>query len=248
MNKMLNSLQRQGKIWSAKQSKAIVEAVASGYPEIDQHLQGGFPRQGVIEVQSLSGIGEIRLFLPYLQHLFAAELKQHQQARQLVFIAPPAQINALSLLQAAIPLENILLISSEKPPESLWAAEQCLKSGCCLAVLLWQQQLAVHQIKRLKQAANTGDAIQVIFRAPNTFDLALPVSLSLALEAIPAGLKIQVKKQMAAWPSRDFIVDMHQRWPSLTEKQPASASGDQALSHLVVPLSSRQRLGAVLPS
>ena len=139
MNKMLKQLHHQGKIWSADQVKNVVETIDSGYPELNQNLNGGLPRQGVIEVQTINGIGELRLFLPYLLNLLQAELAQHQQSRQIVFIAPPAQVNALMLLQASIPLENLLIISSQKPEESLWAAEQCLKSGCCFAVLLWQQ-------------------------------------------------------------------------------------------------------------
>ena len=247
MNKMLKQLHHQGKIWSADQIHNIVETIDSGYPELNKNLHGGLPHQGVIEVQTINGIGEIRLFLPYLLNLLQAELAQHHQARQLVFIAPPAQVNALMLLQAAIPLDNLLIISSQKPQESLWAAEQCLKSGSCFAVLLWQQLLAVHQVKRLKQAATTGNAVQIIFRSPHSVDLALPVSLSLALEAQSSGLKIKVKKQQGGWPCKDFTVDMHKQWPNLTTISDRNCISDGVLSNVVVPLSSRQRFKPVVP-
>lgn len=248
MNKMLKQLHHQGKIWSADQIQNVVETIDSGYPEINKHLHGGLPRQGVIEVQTINGIGELRLFLPYLLNLLQAELAQHQQTRQLVFIAPPAQVSALMLLQASIPLENLLIISSQKSEESLWAAEQCLKSGCCFAVLLWQQLLAVHQVKRLKQAATTGNAIQIIFRSPHCIDLALPVSLSLALEAQPEGLKVQVKKQLGGWPCQAFTVDMHKQWPNLAEASVDTCHSNGVLSNVVVPLSSAQRFKQTLPS
>lgn len=239
MNKMLKQLHHQGKIWSADQVKNVVETIDSGYQELNQHLNGGLPRQGVIEVQTINGIGELRLFLPYLLNLLQAELAQQQQSRQIVFIAPPAQVNALMLLQASIPLDNLLIISSQKPEESLWAAEQCLKSGCCFAVLLWQQLLAVHQVKRLKQAAMTGSAVQIIFRSPHSVDLALPVSLSVALEAQPTGIKVKVKKQLGGWPCKPFVVNMHKQWPSLTSATDSISDG--VISNVVVPLSSRQR-------
>ena len=248
MNKMLKQLHHQGKVWTADQKQNVVEAIDSGYPEINKHLNGGLPRQGVIEVQTINGIGELRLFLPYLLNLLQAELAHDQQSRQMVFIAPPAQVNALMLLQASIPLENLLIISSQKPDESLWAAEQCLKSGCCFAVLLWQQLLAVHQVKRLKQAAVTGDAVQIIFRSPHSVNLALPVSLSLALEAQPVGLKVQVKKQLGGWPCQDFIVDMHEQWPSLTKASVNTCRSSGVLSNVVVPLSSGQRFTHIVPS
>ena len=248
MNKMLKQLHHQGKIWSAAQIHKVVETIDSGYPELNKNLHGGLPCQGVIEVQTINGIGELRLFLPYLLNLLHAELAQHQQTRQLVFIAPPAQISALMLLQASIPLENLLIISSQKPEESLWAAEQCLKSGCCFAVLLWQQLLAVHQVKRLKQAATTGNAVQIIFRSPHSVDLALPVSLSLALEAQPVGLKVHVKKQLGGWPCKAGTVDMHKQWPSLTVTNVDTCKNNGVLSNVVVPLSSRQRFRHVVPS
>jgi cell division inhibitor SulA len=241
MNKMLKQLHHQGKIWSADQVKNVVETIDSGYPELNQNLNGGLPRQGVIEVQTINGIGELRLFLPYLLNLLQAELAQHQQSRQIVFIAPPAQVNALMLLQASIPLENLLIISSQKPEESLWAAEQCLKSGCCFAVLLWQQFLAVHQVKRLKQAAVTGNAVQIIFRSPHSVNLALPVSLSVALEAKPIGIKVSVKKQLGGWPCKPFVVNMRKQWPSLTKANASDSASNGVISNVVVPLSSRQR-------
>jgi len=247
MNKMLKQLHHQGKIWSADQIQTVVETIDSGYPEINKHLQGGLPRQGVIEVQTINGIGELRLFLPYLLNLLQTELAQHQQTRQMIFIAPPAQVSALMLLQASFPLENLLIISSQKSDESLWAAEQCLKSGCCFAVLLWQQLLAVDQVKRLKQAATTGNAVQIIFRSPHSVGLALPVSLSLALQAQPLGLKVQVKKQLGGWPCQDFMVDMHTRWPSLTKTSDDTCHRHGVLSNVVVPLSSRQRFKHIAP-
>jgi cell division inhibitor SulA len=232
MNKLLKQLHHQGKIWPAAQVEKVLATVDSGYSELNKQLHGGLPKQGVIEVQSLSGIGELRLFLPYLLNLLQVERESQQQTRQLILIAPPAQVNALMLFQASIPLENLLVISSQKPEESLWAAEQCLKSGCCFAVFLWQQLLAVHQVKRLKQAAVTGNAVQVIFRSPYSVDLALPVSLSLALEAQPSGLKVNIKKQLGGWPCQPFVIDMHEQWPSLT--QPAIVAN--AINN-VVPLS-----------
>ena len=242
MNKMLKQLHHQGKIWPADQVSNVVENIDSGYQELNQHLDGGLPRQGVIEVQTINGIGELRLFLPYLLNLLQAELAQHNQSRQIVFIAPPAQVNALMLLQASIPLDNLLIISSQQPEQSLWAAEQCLKSGCCFAVLLWQQLLAVHQVKRLKQAAVTGNAVQIIFRSPHSVDLALPVSLSVALEPRPAGIKVKVKKQLGGWPCKPFVVNMHKQWPSLVKNGAIDNASDAVISNVVVPLSSRQRV------
>lgn len=236
MNKAIKKLHQQGKIWSATKAQNTIASVDSGYQELNQHLHGGLPKKGVIEVQTLNGIGELRLFIPYLLNLLSAEKANNKHIRQIVFIAPPAQVNALMLLKHAIPLECLLIISSEHADESLWAAEQCLKSGCCFAVLLWQQLLAAHQVKRLKQAAITGDAVQIIFRSPERLNVNLPVSLSLSLEAKPIGLKVNVIKQKGGWPCQPFTVDMRQLWPMFTDKQQVT-NEDKMKVNNVVPLS-----------
>lgn len=215
MNKLLKKLHQDGKVWTAAQAEQNIEMLDSGYKKLNEKLYGGFPVQGVIEVQSLAGIGELRLFMPFLQNLLKQESIKKRE-RKIVFIAPPAQLNALMLAKQHIDEQDLLVICSEQEADSLWAAEQCLKSGCCLAVFLWHQCLAIHQVKRLKQAAVQGKAVQVLFRSQQSLDLNLPVSLSLALSPHDQGLTIEVKKQLGRWPSKPFVLSMQERWPCLT--------------------------------
>lgn len=217
MNNLLEQLHNQGKVWSANQTSAKKKAVDTGYALLNHYLQGGFPQEGVIEIQSPVGIGEIRLLLPYIEKLVALDKKAHREERQLVFIAPPAHLNALMFIQQNFALERLLIIASQCDKDALWAAEQCLKSGCCLMVFLWQQSFLIHQIKRLKQAANTGKAVHIIFRSHHSVDFCLPVSMTLALSPHAQGLKIHIKKQLAGWPCEPFVLDMCQQWPSLTQ-------------------------------
>ena len=216
-NNLLEQLKDQGKLWSANQTTTSEQRIDSGYKRLNQHLMGGFPYQGVIEVQSLMGIGELRLLLPYIENLIAFDRVACHADRQIVFIAPPAHVNAVTFIQQKLGLERILVIASQCDKDALWAAEQCLKSGCCLMVLLWQQHFLSHQIKRLKQAALTGQAVHVIFRSHQCLDFCLPVSLSLALFPHEQGLEVHIKKQLSGWPCQPFIVDMQYQWPELTQ-------------------------------
>ena len=214
---LLDQLKNQGKLWSANQTTINEQRIDSGYKILNQQLMGGLPYKGVVEIQSLMGIGELRLLLPYIENLIAFDRAACLAERQIVFIAPPAHVNAVTFIQQRLGLERLLVIASQCDKDALWAAEQCLKSGCCLMVFLWQQQFLSHQIKRLKQAAITGQAVHVIFRSHQCLDFCLPVSLTLALFPHHQGLEVHIKKQLGGWPSQPFIVDMQQQWPELTQ-------------------------------
>jgi len=219
MNKMLKKLQQRGDVWSAAQVDNSYAMIDSGYQTLNRHLKGGLPKNGVIEVQSIAGIGELRLFMPFLLQL-TQDNASH--ARKIVLIAPPGQVNALMFAQQGISPELVIIIEAFESTEALWAAEQCLKSGSCVAVLLWQQALAVHQVKRLKQAALQGDAVQVLFRAKQCLDVPLPVSLSIVLSPHEQGLEVEIKKQQGHWPQQAFVLDMQAQWPCLTQVPLAS--------------------------
>jgi len=221
MNRLIDLLQRKNLIWhatdgaqySVSTSSAFDSAkiVSSGFTELDQQLLGGFPQHGVVQLDSPTGIGELRLLLPYLQ-----------QQRLLVFINPPASLSAQMLLQQGFDLNQVLLLTPGSSQHSLWAAEQCLKSGICHGVLLWsQQQLEVHQVKRLQLAAEESDSVQFILKTKQQNSISLPVSLRLALEPHAMGITATIMKRKGGWPSMPFNIDMSRHWPALVEQSPA---------------------------
>ncbi|GAA0856141.1 translesion DNA synthesis-associated protein ImuA [Aliiglaciecola litoralis] len=210
MNTLLEQLKNKRLVWQANQQNAIANTDSTGYQELDVALHGGFPQQGVIDIDSAVGIGEIRLLLPALR------ARQQQTQRQLVFIAAPMQINGEMFAQAGLSLEHILIIQPETPEHALWSAEQCLKSGCCHSVLLWHQQLEVAQAKRLQLAAEQGDALHLLFRHKRQLSMSLPVNLAMKLSPHAQGLSVQITKRKGGWPDNPFQVDMTKAWPTLT--------------------------------
>ncbi len=214
MNEIIELLQRKSLVWHAKEKKQINDATPSGYIELDNKLQGGVPNVGVVEVSSAIGIGELRLMLP--------SIKQQAQNRITVFIYPPGFINAEHMHDQGFDLENILIISPSSTKEALWAAEQCLKSGACGAVLLWNQPLEVHQVRRFQVAAEKGNCLQLLLKSMQTNALSLPVSLSMQLSPHPHGLEVSIPKRRGGWPLAEFVVDMSFCWPSLTLDKPSN--------------------------
>ncbi|MCY7295782.1 translesion DNA synthesis-associated protein ImuA [Alteromonas sp. a30] len=208
MNHIIEHLLNKRTLWQGRYTSKPKHLVSSGYPELDVQLDGGVPKQGVVELQTQLGIGELRLLIPFLTAL-------HQQKRTLVFIAPPLHINSEMLLANGFELDRVLVIQSQTDAEKLWAAEQCLKSGCCHTVLLWQNHLQVHQVKRLQLAAQKGDALQVIFRNEVPCQEALPTTLSLQLYPSVEGIHVKIHRRKGAWNRANFNVNMQPHWPEL---------------------------------
>lgn len=209
MNNILSYLKNKHLIWQGKAINEPDSGSLSGYPELDAGLEGGLPTQGVIDIQSNIGIGELRLFLPYLLN------RQTEQQRLLVIIAPPLQINGEMLAQMGLDLNLVLLIQPNDQQQALWAAEQCLKSDCCHTVLSWIQALEIHQVKRLQLAAKQSGAVQFVFRSEAPQGLSLPVTLGMSLQAQPKGLRIKINKRIGSWQHQDINLNMQQRWPAL---------------------------------
>ncbi|MCC2606408.1 translesion DNA synthesis-associated protein ImuA [Planctobacterium marinum] len=209
MNNILSYLKNKHLIWQGKAINEPDSGSLSGYPELDAGLEGGLPTQGVIDIHSDIGIGELRLFLPYILQ------RQARQQRLLVIIAPPLQINGEMLAELGIDLNQVLVIRPGDQQQALWAAEQCLKSDCCHTVLSWLQNLEIHQVKRLQLAAKQSHAVQVIFRQQQTQGLSLPVTLSMSLQPQAQGLRIKVNKRIGSWRHQDIQLNMQALWPAL---------------------------------
>jgi len=210
MNDLLDFLAKKNLIWRGKQNTPASHLEQSGYQSLDEHLKGGFPQRGVISINSPTGIGELRLLIPGML----------EKKRLTVFINPPGHLNAEFLHHQGFDLNLVLLISTHKKNEALWSAEQCLKSGACSAVVLWQNFQEVHQVKRLQLACNTGNCVQFLLRTTQTHQqqnlFSLPVSLNINLRPHWQGLETTITKQKGGWPLKKFTIDMSSHWPYLS--------------------------------
>lgn len=212
MSNVIDLLQQQHLIWPGSQQQNCTETISSGYPDLDELLGGGFPVRGVTELCTPTAIGELRLLTPCLQSA--------GNKRLTAFINPPGYLSSNYLLTHGLDPNNILLIRSDQDTQALWAAEQCLNSGCCSTVLLWHPSLEIHQVKRLQLACETGNALHFYFPTRKTHSLTLPVSLSLTLSPVTTGLHISITKRKGGWTQNGFILDMTRQWPVLTQREP----------------------------
>jgi cell division inhibitor SulA len=211
MNPILEHLKNKNLLWQGQQRILQSDANSTGFSDLDEQLQGGFPDQGVVDIHSPFGIGELRLLCPTL-----VLRQQRYDESLLIFIAPPLTINSEMLGEFGLNLEHTVVIQTSSVHEVLWSTEQCLKSGCCHTVLVWQQGLEIAQVKRLQLAAEKGQCVLFMLRQSKADSLPLPVTLALKLTPHARGLNSQITKRKGGWPSGPFIIPMQQYWPELS--------------------------------
>lgn len=237
MNDLIDLLSKQQLVWKGRFRKGQINDCSnpdsvftpSGYQELDQKI-GGLPKVGVLNINSMLGIGELRLLLPVLipeqessgynaQGDRRVGRQEGQGASKLcVFINPPGRVCAEFLYHQGFDLKHVLIVQARDKNDALWAAESCAKSGACSSVLLWNNYFETHQIKRLQIASEEGECLQVLLRSPNHLALSLPVSLSLKLMPHNQGLMVDVIKRKGGWPVSSFTLDMYQHWPALSDQ------------------------------
>ena len=106
---------------------------------------------------------------------------------------------------AGIDLEHLQIVSAE-PRDALWAAEQCLRSGACGAVLCWPQRADDRALRRLQVAAEAGQCLGLAFRPLREACNPSPAALRVALEPSTDGVRrLRVLKCRGAnAPARAF--------------------------------------------
>ncbi|MEG2805022.1 translesion DNA synthesis-associated protein ImuA [Stenotrophomonas sp.] len=174
----LDQLLETRQVWRGR-PRATATGSASqptGHPALDARLPGGgWPPAALSEVLlAVPGQGELALVWPTL-----ARLSRQQQT--LVLIAPPYLPHAPGWAGAGLALDQVQVVQAA-PRDALWAAEQCLRSGACAAVLCWPQQADDRALRRLQVAAETGQCLGFAFRDLRQARNSSPAPLRLQLE------------------------------------------------------------------
>ncbi|MEO6690027.1 MAG: translesion DNA synthesis-associated protein ImuA [Dokdonella sp.] len=164
------------------------DAQPTGLAELDALLPGGgWPRGALSEILiEQDGIGECSLLLPALAALTQAR-------KRVALVAPPYVPYAPALLAAGVDLAQLVHIDASAA-DTHWTAEQCLRAGCCGAVLNWLPQADYQQLRRLQLAAETGAAIGFVFRPLGAASQASPAALRIQVTASENGPRIDVLK------------------------------------------------------
>lgn len=175
-------------VWRGRRSDADLPAVSTGYPALDRWLPThGWPLGSVCEIlHEADGDGELSLLLPALTRMASAQ-------RPIVWIVPPYQPHSPALRQQRMTLDGLRMVRSD-PGQALWAAEQCLRAGCCAAVLVWPEQATASVLRRLQLAAETGRCHGFVFRSIRHLAQPSPVPLRLSVRRRQDQLQVRFDK------------------------------------------------------
>ena len=190
-------------LWRASQlAPTSTDCLDTGYAVLSQQLPGGGWPLGVMTELLLPqhGAGELRLLRPALEQL---------APRPVVLVQPPHEPQALAA-QGIDPARLLWIRGANQTDarsrgrqssEALWAAEQVLRSGCCGALLLWQNHVRGETLRRLHLAAQSGNTLFVMMRPLAAAQDASPAPLRLSVTPAPGGIEIGFVKRKG--PLRD---------------------------------------------
>ncbi len=180
----LNHLFDSRRLWRGPARATTDNARPTGHSALDAALPGGgWPAAALSEfLIAATGIGELRLLWPTLARLTA-------QGERVVLVDPPHLPYPHAWLDAHIDLNHLTIIQA-KGQQALWAAEQCLRSGSCGAVICWPRQVDDRALRRLQVAAETGQTLAFAYRPLHEAINPSPAALRVTVEAQPAQLRI----------------------------------------------------------
>ena len=186
----LDALLSAQRVWRGQPVAPPRTAQSTGHASLDALLPGGgWPEAALTELLlPADGVGELRLLLPTLARLT-------QAAQPVVLVAPPYLPFPAGWHQAGVDLAHLHLVEAA-PRDALWAAEQCLRSGCVGAVLAWPMLSRGmggnddRALRRLQVAADSGRALGFVFRELRAAANPSPAALRIAVEGVPPQLRV----------------------------------------------------------
>lgn len=185
----LEDVLRHPGIWR-RSSNAVqtLRTQATGNAALDALLPGGgWPFGALTEILlEGDGLGELGLLMPALSALT-------RRKRRVAMIAPPYLPFPQAWMAAGMDMDHLVQIEATVG-DSHWSAEQCLRAGCCAAVLHWLPETDYRQLRRLQLAAETGSALAFLFRPLSSANQSSPAALRLSITHTETGTCINVLK------------------------------------------------------
>lgn len=173
----LDHLLDSRRLWRGQSIASPSATHPTGHAVLDKALPGGgWPDAALSEILiAASGLGELRLLWPTLARLTAA-------AERVVLVDPPHIPYPHAWLAAGVDLRHLSIVQAHGR-DALWATEQCLRSGCCGAVLCWPKQADDRALRRLQIAAESGQTLAFAYRPLDEATNPSPAALRLTVEA-----------------------------------------------------------------
>jgi hypothetical protein len=180
----LDALLDEQRVWKGRTSAPPRCPYPSGHAALDRALPtGGWPASALTEILiPADGSGELRLLWPSLAQLSVG-------GERIVLVAPPYVPYPHAWQAAGVDLQQLVVIDAN-PRDALWAAEQCLRSGSCGAVVCWPGMVDDRALRRLQVAAETGQTLAFACRPSHAAINPSPAALRIVLDSRPQQLRV----------------------------------------------------------
>jgi hypothetical protein len=180
----LDALLDQRRVWKGRSASQPTNAQPTGHVALDASLPtGGWPPAALSEILfGGDGCGELRLLWPTLARLTSS-------GERVALVAPPHVPYPQAWQAAGVDLRWLALIEASGR-DALWAAEQCLRSGSCGAVLCWLPQADDRALRRLQVAAETGQTLAFAYRPLTAAHNPSPAALRIIVDARPVQVRV----------------------------------------------------------
>lgn len=159
--KLQQLLAQQPALWRERPSQTPAQAHwSTGHAALDKALPwGGWPRCGLVDIDSHLPASPLRVFLPLIAAVTHA---QHYAA----FIRPAWIPFSPGLQQAGVTLERLLLLRADTEGDAHWLLESALRAPQCGLVLAWPatRTLPASLQRRWQLAAQAGQTLGLIYR------------------------------------------------------------------------------------
>lgn len=189
-------------LWRASQlARATTRCIDTGHPVLTRELGGdGWPTGALIELMvQQAGIGEMRLVAPALAKV---------ANRQVVMIQPPHPPHIAALAGMGLAPANVLWVKSKVSADTLWAAEQILRSGSYGAVLYWATHIRPESLRRLNLAAQASDTLFYVIRPLAAAHDFSPSPLRLSLQPAQGGVQVGLVKRRGPQTDEPLFVPL----------------------------------------
>lgn len=191
---LLSSPKGHPRIWRGQAGGLGGTALATGFEALDRYLpDNGWPRGALTEIfVERYGSGELSLLMPALASLCRPEAGL---GRWLVWIDPPFIPYAPALSRCGVDLDRVLLVhSSGRRKNALWAVEQTVRSGCSIAALAWLDKADDSALRRLQLGAEENGCWAVLFRPMSALGQRSPAAVRLRLARAGGATRIEIVK------------------------------------------------------
>lgn len=191
----LDALFAGRQVWHGRAQPATAPGnQPTGWAALDAALPaGGWPEHALSEILlPADGVGELQLVLPTLARLTRA-------GGIVAVIAPPYAPCVAGWENRGVAMSRVEIVQTATPRDALWAAEQCLRSASCAAVLAWPREADDRALRRLQVAADGGRALGFLFRDRRHAAQASPAALRLEVETAPAR-QLRIRKCRGGQP------------------------------------------------